>query len=117
MTPFLNLKVARYRQRSEHEIQRQVLLSVDPDFTDDSFCPEANYLALLCPAPLPSPFQNRCHMRVTEKRAKHLLKHFEDAKQYAQMISCTGNINKPGYVSPRLNEEGGGINWWVVPTS
>lgn len=122
MTPFLNLKVVRYRQISEHEIQRQELLrqellSVDPGSTANSFCPEANYLAFLCPAPLPSPFQNLCHMRFGQKLAKHLLKRFEDGKQYAQMISCIGNINKPGYKSPRLNEEGGGLNWWVAPTS
>lgn len=117
MTPFLNLKVVRYRQRSEHEIQRQALLSVDPSSTAESFCPGANYLAFLCPTHLPSLFQNLCHMRVGEKLAKHLLKCFEDGKRYAQMISCIGNINKPGSTSLSLNEEGGGVNWWMAPTS
>lgn len=106
-----------YQQKSEHEIQRQVLLSVDPGFTASSFCSGANYLAFLFPDPLPSPVQSLCHVRVGKKLAKHLLKCFEDTKQNAEMVSCMGNINKPDYMFPRLNEEGGGVNWWVAPMS
>lgn len=78
--PVLNLKVVRYRQRSEHGIQRKELLSVDPGSTASSFCFGANCLALLFPDPLPPPVKILCHMRVGRKLAKHLLKWFEDGK-------------------------------------